>query len=376
VDWVWVLLGICALIVLHEGGHFLAAKAVGMRVERFSLFFGPMLFSRTIGETEYGIGVIPLGGYVKITGMSPEEVFEEPSVEARAYTNQPVWKRIVVIAAGPLVNLIVAFFIFFGVLWHEGGVKALPGWQISSIQAHSAASGALKAGDRLIAINGTAINPRGSQASVSKQLSTVIDASRCAGGEKVNGCVASPAVKLTVRKGGTLSSFDLQPRYDATTKSNLIGFSYGSPGKDVPISITTAAHEGVSQIWTEVSATVSRLSHIYEAKDRRQFHSIAGATNLAEQAVAQSTAEGLFVLGAISLALAIINLLPFLPLDGGHIFWALVELVRKRKVSLVTMERASYVGLGLVLCLFAIGFSNDISTWVHGGNFLNQAGGG
>src|SRR5579875_3408776 len=118
-----VFLGFAALIVLHEGGHFLAAKAVGMRVERFSLFFGRMIVKKQIGETEYGIGVIPLGGYVKITGMSPNEVFEEPSHEARAYINQPPWKRIVVIAAGPAVNLVLAFLLawlfFLGTKTHE-----------------------------------------------------------------------------------------------------------------------------------------------------------------------------------------------------------------------------------------------------------------
>src|SRR5580693_8286199 len=102
-------LGFALLILLHEGGHFLAAKATGMRVERFSLFFGPMFVKRRIGETDYGVGVVPLGGYVKITGMSPEEEFATPEIEARAYVNQSVWKRIVVIAAGPAVNLVLAF---------------------------------------------------------------------------------------------------------------------------------------------------------------------------------------------------------------------------------------------------------------------------
>ena len=113
-------LGFSALILVHELGHFTAAKAVGMRVERFSLFFGPMVIKRTIGETEYGIGVIPLGGYVKISGMNPEE--ELPSaVWPRAYCNQPVWKRIVVVAAGPFVNLLVAFVIAWFILFGAPG---------------------------------------------------------------------------------------------------------------------------------------------------------------------------------------------------------------------------------------------------------------
>src|SRR5882757_1612291 len=103
-------LGFVALIVLHEAGHFLAAKAVGMRVERFSLFFGPMPLKFTRGETTYGVGVIPLGGYVKITGMNPNEELE-PAVASRAYYNQKVWKRVVVILAGPAVNILIAFLI-------------------------------------------------------------------------------------------------------------------------------------------------------------------------------------------------------------------------------------------------------------------------
>ena len=93
-------LGFMLLIILHELGHFAAAKAVGMRVERFSLFFPPTLLRKKVGETEYGIGAIPAGGYVKISGMNPDEKLPD-EVRDRAYHAQPVWKRIVVIAAGP-----------------------------------------------------------------------------------------------------------------------------------------------------------------------------------------------------------------------------------------------------------------------------------
>ena len=100
-SWVLAIAGFAMLVVLHEAGHFTAAKLVGMRVERFFLFFPPKVVSITRGETEYGIGAIPLGGFVKITGMNPEEEIP-PEVEDRAYYRQPVWKRIVVIAAGAL----------------------------------------------------------------------------------------------------------------------------------------------------------------------------------------------------------------------------------------------------------------------------------
>jgi len=119
VSYLLAFLGFAALIILHEFGHFAAAKAVGMRVERFSLFFGPMFFKVRRGETEYGIGPIPLGGYVKITGMNPNEEIP-PEAVPRAYYNQPVWKRIVVILAGPGVNLLIAFVILWGLYLANG----------------------------------------------------------------------------------------------------------------------------------------------------------------------------------------------------------------------------------------------------------------
>src|ERR1700755_308367 len=103
-NWLYIFLGFSLLILLHEGGHYAAAKATGMRVERFFLFCGPTLGSFRRGETEYGIKAIPLGGYVKITGMNPEEEVP-PEHQHRAYFRQPVWKRIVVVAAGPCVNI-------------------------------------------------------------------------------------------------------------------------------------------------------------------------------------------------------------------------------------------------------------------------------
>src|SRR3954447_5815225 len=131
--------GFCALIVLHELGHFTAAKAVGMRVERFALFFPPLVWKKKIGETEYGIGAIPLGGYVKISGMSPAEDLPD-EVRDRAYHAQPVWKRIVVIAAGPAVNLVIAFLLlllYFGAYGPRDQISSKVGAVEKSYPAHN-----------------------------------------------------------------------------------------------------------------------------------------------------------------------------------------------------------------------------------------------
>src|SRR3954451_2091593 len=124
-SFVFAFLGFAALIILHELGHFAAAKAVGMRVERFSLFFPPLIAKYKRGETEYAIGAIPLGGYVKITGMNPAEDIP-PEHAHRAYYRQPVWKRIVVIAAGPAVNIVLAFAILAAVYVDRGTVEPPP----------------------------------------------------------------------------------------------------------------------------------------------------------------------------------------------------------------------------------------------------------
>src|SRR3712207_4157636 len=169
--------GFAVLILLHEAGHFAAAKAVGMRVERFSLFFGRLLVKKRIGETEYGIGPIPLGGYVKITGMNPAEEIP-PEVAHRAYYRQPVWKRIVVIAAGPLVNLVLAFLIF----WAYLGFTTVPGDstnRFAELTPESPAVGVLEPGDRLLAVDGKT----GDLETLRAQLAT----HTCAG-EQTAGC--------------------------------------------------------------------------------------------------------------------------------------------------------------------------------------------
>ena len=117
-SWVLTVLGIVVLIVLHELGHFTVAKLVGMRVERFSLFFPPTILRVKRGETEYAIGAIPAGGYVKITGMNPVELEDlDPEAARRAYYSQPPWKRISVIVAGPGVNIVIAFVVFWAILF-------------------------------------------------------------------------------------------------------------------------------------------------------------------------------------------------------------------------------------------------------------------
>ena len=223
-SWLLVVVGFSALIILHEFGHFIVAKATGMRVERFFLFFPPKLVSVKRGETEYGIGMIPLGGFVKITGMNPEELEprddpEEsdfgrsgletedagrdtpqgllerveasgqdpseqekelsPEVLKRAYYNQPVWKRVVVIAAGPAMNILIAFVILFFLAFSLNQITG-PGLKIADLTDDSPAKTVLQPGDKVVSIDGQTLdNFNGTERA--DKFRTLIGSHKCAG---------------------------------------------------------------------------------------------------------------------------------------------------------------------------------------------------
>jgi regulator of sigma E protease len=340
-------LGFAALIILHEFGHFTAAKAVGMRVERFSLFFGPLLFKVRRGETEYGIGAIPLGGYVRITGMNPHEEIP-PEAVPRAYYNQPVWKRVVVILAGPGVNLLIAFGIVWALILSSGEV--VPSTRVAAVQ-NQPAKGALQIGDRIVSIDGVGRSP--------DAMRTQIATHRCAGPQS-NGCIAATPARVVVQRGGRLLTLELRPRYSAAENRPLIGFAFGD--RAAPVGPLPAASLTVSVLWKVTRSTVSVVARVFEPRERKQLHGVVGGYTVAQESIAKSPSLALWVLALISLSLAIINLFPFLPLDGGHVFWALAEKVRGRRIPFEVMERAGAIGFVLIVVIFVIGLSNDIST--------------
>jgi regulator of sigma E protease len=353
VSFLLAFLGFAALIVLHEGGHFAAAKAVGMRVERFSLFFPPLIARRRWGETEYAIGAVPLGGYVKITGMNPAEEIP-PDVVDRAYFRAPVWKRIVVIAAGPAVNIAIAFFILAGVYLVNGTLEPPP--RVAAVEAHSPAAGALRAGDVIVAVDGRR-PPGDTYRQQSDWVVSQISRHHCAG-KAVRGCTARTPVTMTVRRDGHLQTVRMTPFYDPRAGHMRVGFAPDGTHRDAgPVR---AAGLSVSQMWSITAGTVKTIAGILDPQKRKQISGVVGSYEVTRQAFEFSTTEAVFLLGVISLSLGVINLFPFLPLDGGHIFWALAEKIRGRAIPFGVMERAGFVGFALVLLLFVIGFTNDI----------------
>jgi regulator of sigma E protease len=351
-NWLYIFLGFSLLIILHEGGHFLAAKATGMRIERFFLFFGPTLWSFKRGETEYGIKSIPLGGYVKITGMNPEEEVP-PEHEERAYYRQPVWKRIVVVAAGPAVNIVLAFAILTGVyLLNAHQVTRVVG----EVQKGTPAATSLKVGDRILAVDGktfSSLDPQDRADNFREQ----IESHKCPGSLK-GGCRAAVPVELRIERAGRIETISARPEYDEAEGKSRLGFAYAT--QPVTIGIGTAASGALDSIWLVTHKTASIFSRIFEEEQRKQISGIVGVSDVANQTIDVGIYPSLLLLALVSLSLGLINLLPILPLDGGHIFWALVEKLRGRPASLRVMERATVIGFALVMVLMVIGLTNDI----------------
>ena len=343
--------GFAALIILHELGHFTAAKAVGMRVERFYLFFPPAIAKFRRGETEYGVGAIPFGGFVKISGMNPDEELP-PEVAHRAYYRQPVWKRIVTIAAGPAMNLLIAFVLLFALAFGARQVNDTVG----EIVAGSPAAAHLRMGDHVLAVDGKSLPDASTNERLTRFARLVAD-HKCPG-KQTDGCRAETPVRLRIERDGQVHSLAIRPEYDSEIERTRIGFSYGS--RPLNPGVAEAAGDSARFMWEVTSQTVGVIARLFDPQERKQLSGVVGGYEVTRQAIGFGAREALTLIAVVSLSLAVINLFPFLPLDGGHIFWALVEKVRGRPVSFSVMERAGAVGFLLVMLLFAVGLSNDI----------------
>jgi len=310
-NWALIFLGFSALIILHEAGHFFAAKATGMRVERFFLFFPPKLVSVKRGETEYGIGAIPAGGFVKISGMNPDEELP-PEAEGRGYYQQPVWKRIVVIGAGPAVNIVLAFVILFVLAFGVGEYNQ----RVEEVRPNTPAAAKLKAGDEIVAVDGSRYLNRDLNGRL-EAFRSEIASHRCAG-RQIEGCRAEVPVTLTVRRGGGLREITLRPQYNAAEKRTLVGFAYGI--EPASLGAGGAAVWAVDKMWLVASRTATVFAKLFEQEKRDEVSGIVGVSAAADETLDIGTRESLFLLALVSLSLGLINLFPFLPLDGGHIF--------------------------------------------------------
>jgi regulator of sigma E protease len=284
---------------------------------------------------------------VKISGMSPSEDLPE-EVRDRAYHAQPVWKRIVVIAAGPAVNFVLAFVLlvtYFGV-W---GPRDESTPVVAQTEKTYPAAGQLKPDDRIVSVDGKSGDP----IVLGKQI-----ASHKCEGRQVNRCKAASPATVVVDRDGQRLTFELTPVYDANAKRTRLGFGYSQENRQVPFG--EAVDISSNRFWFVTKETVKLPAKLIDSEERKQLSGVVGTYETTRQSILERPRDAVAILALISLSLAIVNLFPFLPLDGGHIFFAIVELVRRKPVPLHVMERSTIVGFMLVILIFVIGLTNDI----------------
>jgi regulator of sigma E protease len=428
--------GLLLLVLIHEAGHFIAAKSVGMRATKFYVGFPPAVAKLRRGDTEYGLGAIPLGGYVRITGMARPRVSDlrsvsdavaeaarnrppdEPDrltpafsrveralaaddraslapamaelqaaveadrqlidserlawcereltrtgedVDPRSYWRQPVWKRIVVIAAGPFANLAAAVVILTG--FFASGVPIFqPTTKVDVVGYSSPAQKmGLEHGDQLLAVNGTPIRP-------CPAVPTAASKKQSCGSEQVRAGIqrkTGPGVTLLVRRNG--KELTLGPAHPtlASDGNRYLGFVFALERTGTQrYGLLAAPEQAIDDISYITRATFSAIGDRFTQGNTKGLSTPVGIVDQSSTTISQGVYPRL--LAWISLSLAIFNMLPFLPLDGGHILFALIELVRRRPVRREVYERVSAIGIACMLMLFFVGLSNDVGTIVNG----------
>lgn len=383
------IIGLGFLILVHEFGHFIVAKATGMRVEEFSLGFGPYIFSRRRGETIYGISAIPLGGYVRVTGMHKEE-FEQRVAEAKAeeageipdpderrpqdpedrlagkralslqeiaatplrrrYYSHPLWHKLLFVVAGVIMNVIVAFVFLYvvGVTQGDNWVNTV----VKEVTAGSgAAAGGIQPGDRIVSIAGREIAKWDDlKWEILKHKNETVTVQVVRGGELLD------LSRVEIREGTDgLAQLGVSSTGQVEHKDvgGLGGFAYA--GRETANTVVTI-FQGIGMMFSrDVPATGSQ-----------GLAGPVGIIQLSADVVQGGYAPYLWFLALISINLALVNMLPLLPLDGGHFVLSVVDRIRGRITSLRVFERISMVGLALFALLFLVAMYNDVGRIITG----------
>lgn len=344
-----VVLGI--LIFFHELGHFLVAKYFGVKVLKFSLGFGPKMVAKTVGETEYSIRYIPLGGFVKMLGESVDDDDEPLSAEEaeRSFSNQHVIKRIGIAAAGPLFNLILALLTFCVFYMVAGNQVMTP--EIGQVTPDSPAyqAGLLK-GDVIISIDGETV----------KSWSEIKNAVKDSAGK---------TLEIAIQREGRLITFMVSPEtsvvkniFGEEIKSALIGIVASGEFENIELGPLDAIKAGFVKTWEIIELTCLTIVKLFQ---RVIPIKTLGGPILIGQMTGQLAQENLAYLipfmAVISINLGILNLLPIPILDGGLIVFLLIELVIGKPLSIKKRDVAQKVGLFLLIMLMAVVIFNDVT---------------
>ncbi len=341
-----VVILLSVLIFIHEFGHFIVAKIAGVGVLKFSLGFGPRLIGKKVGETDYMLSLIPLGGYVKMIG---EEPGEELSAEdkKRSFLQQSIWKRGSIVAAGPVFNILLAFLIFAVVNFY--GLPVLKP-QIGNIQPDSAAFAAgLKSGDTIVEIEN---NPVKKWDDISKAISK-------SKGESVRVTVLRNSLFVSILVTPRLT--DTQNLFGEGIKAYKIGISPSGETFVERLNPVSSFLTAFGQTWRIVKLTaLSIVKMIQGVVSPKTMGGPIFIAQLAGAQVKQGIIPFMLFMALLSINLGILNLLPVPVLDGGHLFFLSVELVTGKEVNARFRETAQQIGFTILVLLMVFVFLVDI----------------
>ncbi|MGB3681420.1 MAG: M50 family metallopeptidase [Rubrobacteraceae bacterium] len=346
------ILGLIFLIVIHELGHMLTAKALGVRVPEFGIGFGPAIFKKKFGETVYSFRIILLGGFAKMAGMEDigSVAQQKGELGPDTYPSKAPWKRALIIFAGPGVNIAACVLILAGTYLVAGAATATT--EVDEVVPETfAAEAGVEAGDRLVGLNGSGIN----------DWQTFQ--------ERVAGKEPGQNVTLAVERGGERLTFDGKLSENPGAEGQaLVGVQ---PVAEITnYGLLGSLGLGVQQT---VNFTTLYAGGIYQLITGQMdfFDNVSGPVGIVG-ASSELVSQGVYIrfLAIISLILGITNLLPILPLDGGHLLFIAVEKVIGRPVSQQTMGKIAFLGLALFMTLFLFATYADISKIIEGQPFI------
>lgn len=340
-----IIFALGVLVFVHELGHFLLAKLVGIRVERFSLGYPPRMFGKKIGETDYCVSWIPLGGYVKMSGMIDESL-EKDSIKGEPweFTSKPIYQRVLVIIAGPLMNIFLAILMIAGFTYFSGiGVSTNEPIVGTVIAEKPAALAGMKEGDRILKINNNEI----------KSWNDIV--------ENITNTPKNTPVEVVWLSGDDTFTKLITPQYDEEAKTSRIGI--GVEIEYRKLAFWESINYSVTTTWritSEIMKVIGRLV-TGEAQLKKTVAGPVKIMNMIGKSAQQGWQNYLTLIALISLNLGIFNLLPIPVLDGGHLVYLLIEAIIRRPIPTKTKLIIQQIGMVLLLALVILVTINDFS---------------
>lgn len=323
------------LVIVHELGHFATARMVGMGVREFGVGFGPKLASKRYGDTVYSLGVVPLGGFVKIAGMDPDE-----EQEADSYGNKPIWARMLVIAAGSLMNFVLPVLLFFIVLVSAGVDQPSEAPILGKVFADKpAAMAGLAPGDRILTVNG-------------QKMDVWMDFVNAI---RVN---ANKEVVISYERAGKVGTLKVVPEFDAKAGRGVIGvmpvINKYQPGPGEALGMA------FKQTFAVGATVFGGLIQMISGQAPADVAGPIGVAQMTGEVAKMGFIPLLQFAAFLSINLGFINLLPVPVLDGGHLVTLAVEAVRGKPLGRDKLQLIQMIGFALLMGLMLLATFKDI----------------